>query len=135
MIDLAPEGFDKDVARSLAGIASQPNRAKTPRRLSVEEAEWLVNQDEWLILDDVTDLPPDAAATLARQENALILVGLESLTAEAAEALATHEGLLFLDLEQPLSPAAAAALAKHRGPVMEKSLPESAINRDCQAYR
>jgi hypothetical protein len=69
-----------------------------------------------LVLNELTELSPEAAAALARRKGgSLILNGLERLSPETAAALAAYDGEIALRGLRDLSPEAATALATHRG--------------------
>ena len=69
-----------------------------------------------LVLNELTELSPEAAAALARRKGgSLILNGLERLSPETAAALAAYEGEIALRGLRDLLPEAATALAAHRG--------------------
>lgn len=69
-----------------------------------------------LVLNELTELSPEAAAALARRKGgSLILNGLERLSPETAAALAAYDGEIALRGLRDLSPEAATALAAHRG--------------------
>ena len=69
-----------------------------------------------LVLNELTELSPEAAAALARRKGgSLILNGLERLSPETAAALAAYDGEIALRGLRDLSPEVATALAAHRG--------------------
>ena len=69
-----------------------------------------------LVLNELTELSPEAAAALARRKGgSLILNGLDRLSRETAAALAAYDGEIALRGLNDLSPEAATALAAHRG--------------------
>jgi len=69
-----------------------------------------------LVLNELTELSPEAAAALARRKGgSLILNGLDRLSPETAAALAAYDGEIALRGLRDLSPEAATALASHRG--------------------
>ena len=69
-----------------------------------------------LVLNQLTELSPEAAAALARRKGgSLILNGLERLSPETAAALAAYDGEIALRGLRDPSPEAATALAAHRG--------------------
>ena len=69
-----------------------------------------------LVLNELTELSPEAAAALARRKGgSLILNGLDRLSPETAAALAAYDGEIALRGLRDLSPEAATALAAHRG--------------------
>jgi acetyl esterase/lipase len=88
----------------------------TLRRLEPGVAEALAAQQGVLVLNELVDLDPAAAAALAKRKGgSLILNGLERLSPETAAALATYDGEIALRALRTLSPEAARALAAHRG--------------------
>jgi hypothetical protein len=69
-----------------------------------------------LVLNELTELSPEAAAALARRKGgSLILNGLEGLSPETAAALAAYDGEIAIKALRDLSPEVASALAAHRG--------------------
>lgn len=85
-------------------------------RLEPAVAEALVAQQGVLVLNELVDLDPAAAASLAKRKGgSLILNGLERISPETAAALAAYDGEIALRALRTLSPEAARALATHRG--------------------
>ena len=79
-------------------------------------AESLAAHQGVLVLNELTELSPEAAAALARRKGgSLILNGLERLSPATAAALAAYDGEIALRGLRDLSPEAATALAAHRG--------------------
>jgi len=69
-----------------------------------------------LVLNELTELSPEAAAALARRKGgSLILNGLERLSPETAVALAAYDGEIALRGLRDLSSETATALAANRG--------------------
>jgi len=69
-----------------------------------------------LVLNELTELSPEAAAALARRKGgSLIVNGLERLSPETAAALAAYDGEIALRGLRDPSPEVATALAAHRG--------------------
>lgn len=98
-----------DQARSVLWFAALP-------RLTVEAAEGLASHQGVLVLNELEELEPAAAAALARRQGgSLILNGVTRLSPETAAALATYDGEIALRALPELSEAAAKALATHRG--------------------
>lgn len=97
-------------------------------RLSPETAEALAAHEGLLVLNGLTSLDPQVAASLAKRTGnsehkrdginrtgTLVLNGLSSISTETAVALAAFKGDLVLKGIRELSPEAAAALAKQKG--------------------
>lgn len=85
-------------------------------RLEPAVAEALAAQQGVLVLNEVADLDPAAAASLAKRNGgSLILNGLERLSPETAAALAAYDGEIALRALREIPPKAATALAAHRG--------------------
>ncbi len=85
-------------------------------RLEPAVADALVAQQGVLVLNELVDLDPAAAASLAKRKGgSLILNGLKRLSPETAAALAAYDGEIALRALRDLSPEAATALAAHRG--------------------
>jgi hypothetical protein len=86
------------------------------KQLEPAVAEALAAQQGVLVLNELADLDPAAAASLAKRNGgSLILNGLELLSPETAAALAAYDGEIALRALPEISPAAATALAAHRG--------------------
>lgn len=86
------------------------------KTLEPASAAALTGHQGVLVLNELTELSPEAAAALARRKGgSLILNGLERLSPETAAALAAYDGEIALRGLRDLSPEAAAALAAHRG--------------------
>jgi hypothetical protein len=86
------------------------------KQLEPAVAESLVAHQGVLVLNELTELSPEAAAALARRKGgSLILNGLERLSPETAAALAAYDGEIALRGLRDLLPVAATALAAHRG--------------------
>jgi hypothetical protein len=98
-----------DKARSVLWFAAL-------KQLESAAAESLAPHQGVLVLNELTELSPEAAAALARRQGgSLILNGLERLSPATARALAAYDGEIALRGLRDLSPEAAAALAAHRG--------------------
>ncbi len=98
-----------DKARSVLWFAAL-------KKLEPAAAESLAAHQGVLVLNELTELSPEAAAALARRKGgSLILNGLERLSPETAEALAAYDGEIALRALRDPSPEAATALAAHRG--------------------
>jgi hypothetical protein len=69
----------------------------------------------FLVLNGLTTLSGEAAASLAPHQGSLSLNGLTTLSGEAAESLAQHKGSLSLNGLITLPDEAAASLAKRQG--------------------
>lgn len=86
------------------------------KKLEPAAAESLAAHQGVLVLNELTELSPEAAAALARRKGgSLILNGLERLSPGTAAALAAYDGEIALRGLRDLSPEAATALAAHRG--------------------
>ena len=98
-----------DKARSVLWFAAL-------KKLEPAAAESLTAHQGVLVLNELTELSPEAAAALARRKGgSLILNGLEQLSPATAEALAAYDGEIALRGLRDPSPEAATALATHRG--------------------
>jgi hypothetical protein len=98
-----------DQSRSVLWFASL-------KTLEPASAVALAGHQGVLVLNELTELSPEAAAALARRKGgSLILNGLERLSPETAAALAAYDGEIALRGLRDLSPEAATALAAHRG--------------------
>jgi hypothetical protein len=86
------------------------------RHLEPPVAESMAAHQGVLVLNELTELSPEAAAALARRKGgSLILNGLDRLSPATAAALAAYDGEIALRGLRDLSPEAATALAAHRG--------------------
>ena len=85
------------------------------KRLTVDDEIALIDASKGrLILNDVTEITPEAALKLAEFEGGdLQLNGLTTISPEIAQALAKHKGWLFLNGLSTVSKEEASALAKH----------------------
>jgi hypothetical protein len=98
-----------DKARSVLWFAAL-------KQLEPAVAESLAAHQGVLVLNELTELSPEAAAALARRKGgSLILNGLDRLSPETAAALAAYDGEIALRALRDLSPETATALAAHRG--------------------
>lgn len=83
-------------------------------RLSISKVDDIDASKGRLILNDVTEITPEAALKLAEFEGGdLQLNGLTTISPEIAQALAKHKGWLFLNGLSTVSKEEASALAKH----------------------
>lgn len=78
-----------------------------------------------LVLENVSEISPEAAAVLALHNDDLVLPSLAEISVQTAQCLARHRHRLYLDGCRSLSPAAAEALAVHGLDTLRNSWEES----------
>jgi hypothetical protein len=87
------------------------------KEITAGAAAVLASQKGALVLDGLTDLPTEIAASLCQHEGVLSLNGVGRLGNEAAGLLGTTKGSLYFDGLVSLDPETAAALSHHKLPL------------------